>query len=139
METVQNSKRPVPAAKQGENNMHDMSTRMSPDEFHALRDLRASTMLRLEADRIHREFVTGSLDQTTAIVVERAVADLGRLGEDIAREKSARIVAKSVGRLADALDADDHNQGRREINHAAPIMVAMAILAGWELGALSPF
>jgi hypothetical protein len=137
METVQNSKRPVPAAKQGENNMHDMSTRMSPDEFHALRDLRASTMLRLEADRIHREFVTGSLDQTTAI--ERAVADLGRLGEDIAREKSARIVAKSVGRLADALDADDHNQGRREINHAAPIMVAMAILAGWELGALSPF
>ena len=119
--------------------MHDMSTRMSPDEFHALRDLRASTMLRLEADRIHREFVTGTLDQTTAITVERAVADLGHLGEEIAREKSARIVAKSVGRLADALDADDHNQGRREINHAAPIMVAMAILAGWELGALSPF
>jgi len=65
--------------------------------------------------------------------------DLGRLGEEIAREKSGRIVAKSVGRLADALDADDHIQGRREINHAAPIMVAMAILAGWELGALSPF
>ena len=119
--------------------MHDMSTRMSPDEFHALRDLRASTMLRLEADRIHREFVTGTLDQTTAITVERAVADLGRLGEEIAREKSARIVEKSIGRLADALDADDHIQGRREIEQAAPVLVGMAILAGWELGALSPF
>src|SRR6478735_6758146 len=99
--------------------MHDMSTRMSPDEIHALRELRAGTMLRLEADRIHREFVTGKLDQATALVVERAVADIGRLG--------------------DALDADDHIQGRREIDQAAPVMVGMAILAGWELGALNPF
>ena len=119
--------------------MHDMSTRMTREELAALRDLRAGTMLRLEADRIHREFVTGTLDQSTALVVERAVADLGRLGEEIAREKSARIVEKSVGRLADALDADDHIQGRREIDHAAPVMVGMAIMAGLDLGALNPF
>ena len=119
--------------------MHDMSTRMTREELHALRELRAGTMLRLEADRIHREFVTGTLDQATALVVERAVADLGRLGEEIAREKSARIVEKSVSRLADALDADDHIQGRREIDQAAPVMVGMAILAGWDLGALNPF
>ena len=119
--------------------MHDMSTRMTREELAALRDLRAGTMLRLEADRIHREFVTGTLDQSTALVVERAVADLGRLGEEIAREKSARIVEKSVRRLADALDADDHIQGRREIDHAAPVMVGMAILAGLDLGALNPF
>ena len=67
--------------------MHDMSTRMTREELAALRDLRAGTMLRLEADRIHREFVTGTLDQSTALVVERAVADLGRLGEEIARSR----------------------------------------------------
>ena len=119
--------------------MHDMSTRMTREELAALRELRAGTMLRLEADRIHREFVTGALDQATALVVERAVADLGRLGEEIAREKSTRIIEKSVSRLADALDADDHIKGRREIDEAAPVMVGMAILAGWDLGALNPF
>jgi hypothetical protein len=137
MDNVQNSRR-SPGRPKG-NDMHDMSTRMNPDELHALRELRAGTMLRLEADRIHREFVTGKLDQPTALVIERAVADLGRLGEEIARDKSARIVEKSIGRLADALDADDHIQGRREIDQAAPVMVGMAILAGLELGALNPF
>ena len=110
---------------------------MTRKELAALSDRRAGTMLRLEADRIHREFVTGTLDQATAIVVERAVADLGRLGEEIAREKSARIVEKSVGRLADALDADDHVLGRND-RPRRPVMVGMAILAGWDLGALNP-
>ena len=117
----------------------EMNDSMSESEFERLRELRATTMIRLSADRIHRNYVAGTLDTTTAREIDDALTDLRRLGGEIAREKSAKAVSTSVGKLADALDADDHIQGSREINHAAPIMVAMAILAGWELGALSPF
>jgi hypothetical protein len=48
-------------------------------------------------------------------------------------------VSAGVGRLADALDADDHISGQAVISVAAPTMVAMAILASWEVGSLSPF
>jgi hypothetical protein len=94
-------------------------------------------LLRLQADRIHREYVTGTLDEGTAQDVDRAVAELGRLGGEIASARSARVVATSVGRLADALDVDDHVAGQREIRTAAPTTVAMAILSGWEVGSLN--
>lgn len=113
--------------------------RMSQPEFERLRDLRAITMIRLSADRIHREYVGGTLDEGTAQDVDHAVAELSRLGGVIARDRSARVVSTSVGKLADALDADDHVAGQREISSAAPTMVAMAILAGWNVGSLNPF
>src|SRR5262245_4486516 len=119
--------------------MRELEGTMSHPEFERLRDLRATTMIRLSADRIHREYVDGTLDEGTALEVDAALAELQRLGDEIARDRSARIVSTSVARLADALDADDHVAGQREITVAAPTMVAMAILAGWEVGELNPF
>ena len=119
--------------------MRDLSDSMSGSEFERLRELRATTMIRLAADRVHGNYDAGTLDPTTARDVDEALTELRRLGGEIAREKSARVVSTSVGKLADALDADDHVAGQREINLTAPTMVAMAILAGWEVGSLSPF
>ena len=119
--------------------MRDLSDSMNESEFERLRELRATTMIRLAADRIHRNYDAGTLDPATARDVDEALTELRRLGGEIAREKSARVVSTSVGKLADALDADDHVAGQREISLAAPTMVAMAILAGWEVGSLSPF
>jgi hypothetical protein len=119
--------------------MRDVNDAVSESELDRLRDLRATTMIRLSADRIHRNYVAGTLDPVTVREVDEVLTDLRRLGGEIAREKSAAVVSTSVGRLADALDADDHITGQAEIRVAAPTMVAMAILAGWEVGALSPF
>jgi hypothetical protein len=119
--------------------MHELRNSMTDVELERLRDLRATTMLRLAADRIHREYADGTLDEPTRGNVDDALAELGKLGEEIAHDKSARIVATSVGRLADALDADDHVLGQREIATAAPTMVAMALLSGWAVGSLDPF
>jgi len=117
----------------------EMNDSMSESEFDRLRELRATTMIRLSAERIYRNYAAGTLDPTTAREIDEALTDLRRLGGEIAREKSAKAVSTSVGNLADALDADDHVAGQREIKVAAPTMVAMAILAGWEVGSLSPF
>jgi hypothetical protein len=117
----------------------ELNDSMSESEFERLRELRATTMIRLSADRIHRNYAAGTLDPTTSREIDDALTDLRRLGGEIAREKSAKAVSTSVGKLADALDADDHVAGQREIKVAAPTMVAMAILAGWEVGSLSPF
>ena len=119
--------------------MRDANDGVNESEFERLRELRATTMIRLSADRIHRNYVAGTLDPTTAREVDDVLTDLRRLGGEIAREKSAWVVSTSVGKLADALDADDHISGQAEIKLAAPTMVAMAILAGWEVGSLSPF
>ena len=43
-------------------------------------------------------------------------------------------MATSVGRLADALDADDHVTGQQEVAAGGSMMAAMAILSGWEVG-----
>jgi hypothetical protein len=120
--------------------MHELDdTNMSQFEIDRLRDLRATTMLRLAANRIHVNYVHGTLDEGTLQDVDQAVAELTRLGGEIAHDRSARIVSGSVGRLADALDADDHVAGQREITLSAPTMVAMALISGWEVGALDPF
>jgi hypothetical protein len=119
--------------------MRELDGTIGHPEFERLRDLRASTMLRLSADRIHREYVAGSLDEGTAQDVDHAVAELSRLGGEIARDRAARVVSNGVRRLADALDADDHVGGQKEIAYVAPTMVAMAMLSGWEVGALNPF
>jgi hypothetical protein len=119
--------------------MHELDDSMSELEIDRLRDLRATTMLRLAGGRIHREYVEGTLDEGTLQDVDEAVAELSRLGGEIAHDRSARVISTSVGKLADALDADDHVAGQREIAGAVPTMVAMAILSGWEVGALDPF
>jgi hypothetical protein len=118
--------------------MHELGDSMSALEIERLRDLRATTMLRLAGGRIHREYVEGTLDEGTLQDVDEAVAELSRLGGEIAHDRSARIISASVGRLADALDADDYVAGQREITTAAPTMVAMALISGWEVGALDP-
>jgi len=119
--------------------MHELRNAMTETELDRLRDLRATTMLRLAADRIHREYAAGTLDERTRADVDVSRDELKRLGADIAHEKSARQVATSVGKLADALDTDDHIAGQREIATAAPTMVAMALLSDWEVGSLGPF
>lgn len=119
--------------------MHEVSHSISHDELNRLRDLRATTMLRLAADRIHRNYVGGTLDPTTRDAVEAARDGLARLGNEIAREKSAKVVSDGIGGLANALDTDDHVAGQREIAVAAPTMVAMALLSDWEVGSLNPF
>jgi hypothetical protein len=119
--------------------MQELDGTIGQPEFERLRDLRATTMLRLSADRIHREYVAGTLDEGTAQDVDRAVAELSRLGGEIAQDRAARVMTASVGGLADALDADDHVAGQRQIAHGAPTMVAMAILSGLAVGALNPF
>jgi hypothetical protein len=119
--------------------MHQLGGSIDQPEFDRLRELRATTMLRLSADRIHREYVARTLDEGTAQDVDHAIAELSRLGGEIASDRAARVVSSSVGGLADALDSDDHKQGQRHIALAAPTMVAMAILAGAEVGSLNPF
>ncbi|HEX5012721.1 MAG TPA: hypothetical protein VFV72_01090 [Candidatus Limnocylindrales bacterium] len=119
--------------------MRDANDSISESELDRLRDLRATTMIRLSADRIHQNYVAGTLDPMTTREIDDALTELRRLGGEVAREKSATVVSTSVGRLADALDADDHVAGQAQIRIAAPTMVAMAILAGWEVGSLSPF
>ena len=119
--------------------MHEIDGTISGEEFDRLRDLRATTMLRLAGDRIHREYVDGSLDEKTRAEVNQTIEGLSRLGEEIAHHRSARVVATSVGRLADALDTDDHKVGQQEVATGASMMAAMAILSGWEVGRLDPF
>jgi hypothetical protein len=119
--------------------MRELSDVMTQLELQRLRDLRATTMLRLAADRIHRSYQAGTLDPATRQDVETALAELRRLGGEIAHDKSARVVSAGIGRLADALDADDHVAGQQEIASAAPTMVAMAVLSDWEVGTLNPF
>jgi hypothetical protein len=119
--------------------MHELGDSLSMLEIERLRDLRATTMLRLAGGRIHRDYIAGTLDEGTLQDVDEAVAELSRLGGEIAHDRSARIVSASVGRLADALDADDYVAGQREISTTAPTMVAMALISGWEVGALDPF
>jgi anti-sigma factor RsiW len=119
--------------------MHELDGRMTDDERERLRDLRATTMLRLTGNRIHREYVDGTLDTATRETVEKAIGDLSRLDAEIAHHRSARVVATSVGRLADALDADDHLIGQQEVASGGSMMAAMAILSGWEVGRLDPF
>jgi len=119
--------------------MHELEGRMSEEDVDRLRDLRATTMLRLAGNRIHCEYVEGTLDAKTRAHVDESIGDLSRLGEEIAHHRSARVVATSVGRLADALDADDHVAGQREVKSGGSMMAAMAILSGWEVGRLDPF
>ena len=119
--------------------MHELDGRMTDEEVERLRDLRATTMLRLAGDRIHREYVDGTLDAPTRETVDKSIADLSRLDAEFAHHKSARVVATSVGRLADALDADDHVVGQQEVAAGGSMMAAMAILSGWEVGRLDPF
>ena len=119
--------------------MHELDGRITGEEVERLRDMRATTMLRLAGGRIHREYVEGTLDAPTRETVERAIDDLSRLSGEIAHHKSARVVATSVGRLADALDADDHVAGQQEVAAGGSMMAAMAILSGWEVGRLDPF
>ena len=119
--------------------MHELDGRVTDEEVERLRDLRATTMLRLTGDRIHREYVDGTLDTPTRETVDKAIDDLSRLDGEIAHHKSARVVATSVGRLADALDADDHVLGQQEVASGGSMMAAMAILSGWEVGRLDPF
>ena len=96
--------------------MHELEGRMSEEEHERLRDLRATTMLRLAGNpdplRIRRR--TRWIPSHPADV-DKSIGDLSRLGEEIAHHRSARVVATSVGRLADALDADDHVAGQREV------------------------
>ena len=80
--------------------MRDLNDAMSESEFDRLRDLRATTMIRLSADRIHQNYVAGTLDPSTVRDVESVLADLRQLGGDIAREKSATMISTSVGKLA---------------------------------------
>jgi hypothetical protein len=119
--------------------MHELDGRMTDEEVERLRDLRATTMLRLAGDRIHREYVDGTLDAQTRETVDQAIGDLSRLDGEIAHHKSARVVATSVGRLADALEADDHKVGQQEVAAGGSMMAAMAVLSGWEVGRLDPF
>jgi hypothetical protein len=119
--------------------MHELDGSMTDDERERLRDLRATTMLRLAGDRIHREYVDGTLDAPIRETVDKAIGDLSRLDGEIAHHKSARVVATSVGRLANALDADDHLIGQQEVAAGGSMMAAMAILSGWEVGRLDPF
>ena len=118
---------------------HSLGDGMTSQEVDRLRDLRATTMVRLQGDRIHREYVDGTLDDTTRSAIDSELRELTRLGADIARHHTARVVATVVGRLADALDADDHVAGQREVSTGATTMAATAILSGWEVGSLSPF
>ena len=119
--------------------MHQLDGSINQPEFDRLRDLRATTMLKLEADRIHREYVARTLDEGTAQDVDRAIAELSRLGSDVAQDRAGWIQSAGAKGLADALDYDDHKKGHRHIAEATPTMVAMAILQGWEVGALNPF
>lgn len=119
--------------------MHELEGRMTDEELDRLRDLRATTMLRLAGDRIHREYVDGTLDAATRETVDKAIGELSRLDAEIAHHKSARVVATSVGRLADALDTDNHKVGQEEVAAGGSMMAAMAILSGWEVGGLDPF
>jgi hypothetical protein len=119
--------------------MYQLDGSINQPEFDRLRDLRATTMLKLEADRIHREYVARTLDEGTAQDVDRAIAELSRLGSDGARDRAGWVQTAGAKGLADALDTDDHKKGHRHIADAAPTMVAMAILQGWEVGALNPF
>ena len=45
--------------------MHELDGPMSGEELERLRDLRATTMLRLSGNRIHGEYVDGTLDAPT--------------------------------------------------------------------------
>ena len=119
--------------------MHELDGRMSTEELERLRDLRATTMLRLAGTKIHSEYVGGTLDDKTRAGVDKSIGELSRLGDEIAHHRSARVVATSVGRLADALDADDHIAGQKEVRLGGSMMAAMAILSGWEVGRLDPF
>jgi len=119
--------------------MHQLDGSIGQPEFDRLRDLRATTMLKLEADRIHRAYIDRTLDEGTAQDVDHAVAVLSKLGSEVARDRAGWIVSANASGLADALDADDHRNGQRHIAEAAPTMVAMAILLGWEVGSLNPF
>ena len=119
--------------------MHELDGRMSKQEHERLRDLRATTMLRLAGNRIHCEYVEGTLDTKTRANVDKSIGELSRLGDEIAHHRSARVVANSVGRLADALDADDHVAGQKEVKTGGSMMAAMAILSGWDVGRLDPF
>ena len=119
--------------------MHELDGRMTTEERERLRDLRATTMLRLAGNRIHCEYVDGTLDDKTRARVDKSIGELGCLGDEIAHHRSARVVATSVGRLADALDADDHVAGQKEVRTGGSMMAAMAILSGWEVGRLDPF
>ena len=119
--------------------MHELDGRMTTEELERLRDLRATTMLRLAGNRIHGEYVGGTLDERTRANVDKSIGELSRLGDEIAHHRSARVVATSVGRLADALDTDDHRIGQQEVATGASMMAAMAILSGWEVGRLDPF
>jgi hypothetical protein len=119
--------------------MHDLGDAMTTLEIERLRDLRATTMLRLAANRIHQNYAAGTLDPATRQDVETALTELKRLGGEIAHDRSARVVSAGIGRLADAFDSDDHVAGQAEIASAAPTMVAMAVLSEWEVGSLNPF
>jgi len=119
--------------------MHELDGRMTTEELERLRDLRATTMLRLAGNRIHGEYVGGTLDERTRANVDKSIGELSRLGDEIAHHRSARVVATSVGRLADALDSDDHVAGQKEVKTGGSMMAAMAILSGWEVGRLDPF
>jgi hypothetical protein len=119
--------------------MYQLDGSIGQPEFERLRELRATTMLKLEADRIHREYIARILDEGTAQDVDHEVAALSRLGSEIARARTDRVVSSATSGLADALDADDHRKGHRHIADAAPTMVAMAILLDLEVGSLNPF
>src|SRR5262245_28979901 len=119
--------------------MFQLDGSINQPEYDRLRDLRATTMLKLEADRIHREYVARTLDEGTAQDVDRAIAELSRLGSDVARDRADWVQSAGAKGLADALDTDDHKKGHRHITATTPTIVAMAILQGWEVGALNPF
>jgi hypothetical protein len=108
-------------------------------DLDGLRLLRATTMVRLAGDRLHRGYVDGTLDEKQQVGVDRAVAELGRLEPPVAAEYAGNLVLIGVEHLADALDADDHVAGQLELDFGSSMMAAMAIRSGWAIGTLNPF
>jgi hypothetical protein len=104
-----------------------------------LRALRASTMIRMTADRLHAGYVRGMLDAREQAAVDRALATLDRTDAATASERVTAIVAVAVEDLADALDADDHVAGQFTVTFAGATLAASAIRSQLEVGALSPF
>ena len=104
-----------------------------------LRLLRARTMLYMAGDRIHRAYVENMLDERDALMVNEAIADLNIWGAPVPTDRLAMVVAGSIDRLADALDADDHVAGQVEVAVTGTTLAAMAILSDWEVGTLSPY
>ena len=109
------------------------------DRTTGLRALRASTMIRMSADRLHAGYVRGTLDADELAVVDRALTTFGGADAATASRRVTAIVAAAVDDLADALDANDHVAGQFTVTYAGAALAATAIRSQLEVGSLSPF